>query len=310
MLVIALNLRHTLGDFIETAIFSRTVADRLDARLVLYYREDAPWKRHVLSLLQGDNIFLPVPAEIEGPPLDWLDDSGGAKMPIPAWWSANGLKSPDLVITPSMCHRQYLPGLGDLATFAVPHKHAVDAQGAIVAHWREAGYGHRPSQPEREIPVEYAQTVINHLVDRGEKVIRIGHPEMADIDGLHLDLRDAGVLAQAYAVSQAKLMLELSPSGPAALALGYKTPWLRCNSLVPDGPVETHSLTAMQHVDSPEGEISTWNFVDGGCLERKWKAVEKVGWSWRKMPVAQNRLGHGLQTNHRRQQNLAPAHRR
>jgi hypothetical protein len=253
--VALLNSHQTLGDFLESLIFARTVADRMDAKLAVQFANDRPYKRPLIGLLQGDKDAV---------------YAGGA----------------DLVLDARKhCDRRFLPGLGKLARLAVPHEHACDCQGAIVIHYREAGCRWRTPMPLREVDAAYVQPIVTHLYARGERIIRIGHECMAPLDGLYMDLSDAPLLKQAYAVSQARLMLEISPSGPAALALGYGVPWLRCNSLVPWGPVETHSVVAMQHVDAPSGEVPTQQFLDLGDVDCR--QIHAAGWRWRKMTPAE-----------------------
>jgi hypothetical protein len=52
--VALLNSHQTLGDFLESLIFARTVADRMDAKLAVQFANDRPYKRPIIGLLQGD----------------------------------------------------------------------------------------------------------------------------------------------------------------------------------------------------------------------------------------------------------------
>ena len=52
--VALLNSHQTLGDFLESLIFARTVADRMDAKLAVQFANDRPYKRPLIGLLQGD----------------------------------------------------------------------------------------------------------------------------------------------------------------------------------------------------------------------------------------------------------------
>jgi hypothetical protein len=58
---------------------------------------------------------------------------------------------------------------------------------------------------------------------------------------------------QAAAVHRSRFFLELSPSGPMALALSFGVPVARCNALILAGPTERDSIVLNQHLVGPDG---------------------------------------------------------
>jgi putative glycosyltransferase (TIGR04372 family) len=280
--VLALMLHRTLGDFVEQAIFARTVADRMGAHLVCVYRDDRPYKAPILFLIECDTVAVPDGVVI---PVDAFDTAAYPPVPMTRSWHAAGRSRPDLILSPSMCDRRGLPGLGTLARFAVPREHAVEIpRKPVIVHWREPGYEYRPDSAQREVPVEYVQAVINCLRRRGETIIRIGHPNMSPVEGV-IDMAAAPFRSQVYAVSKAKMFVEISPSGPAALALAYGVPWLRLNANGPWGPVHEHSLIVLQHLDKDGAELTSQEILDLGEFD-EWSAYIN-GQSWRRITIVE-----------------------
>ena len=88
--VALLNAHQTFGDFLESLIFARTVADRMGAKLAAQFNNDRPYKRPLIGLLQGDKDAV---------------YAGGA----------------DLVLDARKhCDRRFLPGLGVATSKSMP----------------------------------------------------------------------------------------------------------------------------------------------------------------------------------------------
>lgn len=270
--IFALLLDRTLGDFIFRNLFAATVKTRFrNARLIAYYRPDRPYKEAVVGL----NPHITTTWRLTGStplPMDYFDVMGGP--PIRAGtkrWYDSLSAEPDLVLTPSMMDFEFLRSLGPLARFKVPDQlidplraRLIEAglredQWFCVLHYRERGYQDNRSRPNRDMQASDAAGVIEYITrELGGQVVRIGHPAMEPIAPMpgFVDLSRAedAFMIHAYAVSRARFFLELSPSGPMALAGAFGVPLARCNAVSLLGPMEAPSFSLMQHIVGPNGE--------------------------------------------------------
>ncbi len=270
--IFALLLDRTLGDFIFRNLFAATVKTRfLDARLIAYYRPDRPYKEAVVKL----NPHITTTWRLTGSrplPMDYFDVMGSPpiKADTKRWYDSQSAE-PDLVLTPSMMNFEFLRSLGPIARFKVPeplidplHARLVEAglredQWFCVLHYRERGYQDDRSRPHRDMRGSEAVDVIDYVTrELGGQVVRIGHPKMEAIAPrpgfVDLSRADDALLLHAYAVSRARFFLELSPSGPMALAGAFGVPLARCNAVSFLGPLEAPSFALMQHLVGPKGE--------------------------------------------------------
>ena len=269
--IFALLLDRTLGDFIFRSLVAATVKTRFrDARLIGYYRPDRPYKEAVVKL----NPHISTTWRLSGAtpmPMDYFDFMAGA--PVRAEtesWYASLAAEPDLVLTPSMMNFEFLRSLGPLARFKIPdslagpmHARLIEAglredKWFCVLHYREPGYQDDWSRPNRDMRTSDAIDVIKFITrELGGQVVRIGHPGMEAIAPMpgFVDLSRAqdAFMMHAYAVSRARFFLELSPSGPMALAGAFGVPLARCNCVGFLGPLEAPSFTLMQHLVGPGG---------------------------------------------------------
>ncbi len=270
--ILALLLDRTLGDFIFRNLFAATVKTRFPgARLIAYYRPDRPYKEAVVKL----NPHIATTWRLSGStplPMDYFDVMGSP--PIHAetkrWYDSLSAE-PDLVLTPSMMDFQFIRSLGPLARFKVPdplidplHARLIEAglredQWFCVLHYRERGYQDNRSRPNRDMQASEATDVIEYITrELGGQVVRIGHPAMEPIAPMpgFVDLSRAedALMTHAYAVSRARFFLELSSSGPMALAGAFGVPLARCNCPALLGPLEAPSFALMQHIVGPNGE--------------------------------------------------------
>jgi putative glycosyltransferase (TIGR04372 family) len=269
--IFALLLDRTLGDFIFRNLFAATVKRRFrNARLIAYYRPDRPYKEAVVKL----NPHIATTWRLSGStplPMDYFDVMGSP--PIQAGtkrWYETQSAEPDLVLTPSMMNFEFLGSLGPIARFKVPnslvdplHARLIEVglredQWFCVLHYRERGYQDEWARPNRDMRTPDAIDVIKYVTrELGGQVVRIGHPSMERIAPMpgFVDLTGAqdDLMTHAYAVSRARFFLELSPSGPMALAGAFGVPLARCNAVSLLGPLEAPSFALMQHLVGPGG---------------------------------------------------------
>jgi putative glycosyltransferase (TIGR04372 family) len=274
-------LHRTVGDFIEQAIYAATVKEQFDhASLDAYYVNDRPYKEPILEMLpQIDRIWGGMPI-----PLDWFDSAAHNEIPKFPAWEAASVDQSEIILPPMACKREYLPSFDRLAQFTLPEGWPVPdlANWHVVLHYREAGYEHRIDRPNRDIDPEQANAVIDHVVGLGGHVVRIGHKDMTRLPARkgYADWSAFSFQHQAGAVSGARLFIEMSPSGPAALCLGFNVPWLRCNSVEVNGPAQEQDMMLMQHVFMEGDEVPTSLLIDRGEFTER--GITKAGMTFQK----------------------------
>jgi putative glycosyltransferase (TIGR04372 family) len=260
VVIVALMLAPTLGDFIEYNLFAASFK-RLyrNARLIAYYRRDRPFKDAVVEMNpEVDEIWPQEGTEtVEAGLFDPSRGDGGGR-------------HVDVVLTPSMMSRTTLPSLPSLARFRIAEDIEESFRAEFtsagldperwfcVLHYREPSYDTRGENADRDIdagdPIAMTRFIIDTL---GGQVVRIGHAEMTpfpEFPGfLDLSRHPGGIKIHAAAVRRARFFLELSPSGPAALAPCFGVPLARCNALIIAGPTSPDSVVLNQHLFGPDG---------------------------------------------------------
>ena len=92
--------------------------------------------------------------------------------------------------------------------------------------------------------------------DLGGQIIRLGHPGMAALDRQDgvVDLSvDDNFMLQAYAVARARYHLQITDSGPMALAQGLGTPMALGNAVTQGGVFAEEGLVLCQHIVNAQG---------------------------------------------------------
>lgn len=272
-------LHRTFGDFIDQLVFVATVKEHMPNSLLnVYYRPDRDYKEKLVSLAPQIDHAWPMP---NGLPLDYFDTTHGAPEPLPREWTDGFTNHADLLLTPTMCRFEKLCAFPEPALFRVPEADFWDDQLAkrvgenwyVVVHYREPSYGHRGPDPRRDFQVKDAIPIYNAILEAGGNVVRIGHSGMTALparDGL-VDLAGEDVLLQACAVSHARFFLELSPSGPASLALPFGVPALRCNQNVIGRAFEDMTLAMPMRVVDSNDVDRTFETVENGEFNRLFK---------------------------------------
>lgn len=260
VVIVALMLATTLGDFIEYNLFASSFKRQYrHARLIAYYRRDRPFKDAIIEMNADiDEVWA---------------RKGGETVYAEHFNVAPGGESDrhaDVILTPTMMDRSRLPSLPGLARFRIPAEKAEACETALieggldptrwfcVLHYREPSFEGRGANAERDLdpsdPIAMTRYVIEEL---GGQVVRIGHPEMTKFPEMpgffDLSRGPADIQAQAAAVRRSRFFLELSPSGPMALALCLGVPVARCNALIIAGPTSANSIVLNQHLIGPDG---------------------------------------------------------
>jgi putative glycosyltransferase (TIGR04372 family) len=260
IVIVALMLATTLGDFIEYNLFAASFKRQFrNARLIAYYRRDRPFKDAILEMNPEIDEAWPQEGKdtVKSETFNVAPDSASDKRV-------------DILLTPSMMILARLPSLPSLVRFQVPGAaeesfRTLYADAGLdpsrwycVLHYREPSYEGRGANPDRDIdpgdPIAMTRFVIEEL---GGQVVRVGHPEMAEFPDLpgFLDLSRVpnAIQIQAAAVRSSRFFLELSPSGPMALAPCFGVPVARCNALILAGPTTPDSIVLNQHLIDPDG---------------------------------------------------------
>ena len=110
VVILAMMLATTLGDFIEYNLFAASFKRQYrNARLIAYYRRDRPFKDAILEMN---------PDIDEAWPQDAKDTIKAEFFDVEPGGDAAG--AVDIVLTPSMMKRSRLPSFQNLARFHVP----------------------------------------------------------------------------------------------------------------------------------------------------------------------------------------------
>lgn len=270
--IFAALLHRTLGDFTDQLLFAASVAEMFpEARLDVCFRPDRPFKPEIVSLAPQVTSSWETKNRM---PIDLFDTAGMRPIVGPEAWYVAGCDAPDLVLTPSMCEREKLGYFEPSARFRIPGSDHWDARlrdavgdgGFCILHYREAGYEFSQAGTTRNIDTWEVEPVVDVLLRQGVRVVRIGHPEMAPLrqrDG-YVDLCAAPFMLQACAISHARFFMEVSPSGPYAIANGFGVSMARCNALIPSGPSTPDSIVLARPVLDGKGKNVTADIVAGG----------------------------------------------
>jgi putative glycosyltransferase (TIGR04372 family) len=260
IVIVALMLATTLGDFIEYNLFAASFKRQYrHARLIAYYRRDRPFKDGIIEMnTEIDEVWAQEGQETVG--AGYFDVAPGGDTDRHA----------DIILTPSMMDRTKLPSLPSLARFQVPASKAEACEKELieggldptrwfcVLHYREPTFEGRGANADRDIDPEYPIEMTRYIItELGGQVVRVGHPEMAAFPAISgfvdLSRGSPDVQHQAAAVERSRFFLELSPSGPMALAPCLGVPVARCNALILSGPTSSDSIVLNQHLVGPDG---------------------------------------------------------
>ena len=172
-------------------------------------------------------------------PINMFDVSSRRLIEGPREWYELGVAQPDLMILPSNGTFNHLATLPRIGRLRVPNREHYEAAlrekvgngWFVVLHYRELGYQFRKPTGLREASLDQIPKVVDRVIEKGGQVVRIGHPEMTDLEPRpgFIDFKSVDFLLQAHAIARARCFFEASPSGPASLALAQGVPAARCN---------------------------------------------------------------------------------
>jgi putative glycosyltransferase (TIGR04372 family) len=274
--IFAALLHRTFGDFVDQLLFAATIKQRFPSgSLDVTYRPDRTYKADLIKLAPQVDRAWPMP---DGMPLDYFDTAANAPVALPKEWTDSLNQYTDLILTPGMCRFIRQPSLGEPARFRVPDAERWQQQLTakvgpgwfVVIHYREPGYALRPHDTVRDFRIDDALPVYEAILGAGGQVVRIGHPGMTalpDRPGL-IDLASDELMLQAAAIERARFFMELSPSGPAHLALPLGCPLLRCNVTDVGRTFEDRAVGMPQRVINANGEDVTLEIIKQGMFNR------------------------------------------
>ncbi len=237
---------RALGDTLLFALFTSSVAEMFDdSELVVYYRDDRPYKAGIVSCIQNAKRILKPTSDAATLPIELFDTAGWGPR-VPAELSTSDVRSPNLILSQTVFQQAMLNSI-PLAALAPPLEKIDPSDKALMelgldperwvatVFWKEPGYGFRPLEPWREIadPEPYI-AAIRHIVENlGGQVVRLGHPsptQLPKLKGL-IDLAQVenSEWLQLYAVWISRFLLS-SVSGPLCYGTVFNVPTVATNS--------------------------------------------------------------------------------
>ena len=278
--IFAALLHRTMGDFTEQLLFAASLKEMFpSARLDVYYKPDRPYKPEIVSFSPQVDSSWPTNNRF---PIDLFDTAGMRPVTGPEIWHGSGCDSPNLILTPSMSTRELLGTFSRLARFRLPEREkwesallqATNDGSYCVLHYREGGYQYSYKGDYRNIGTDQIEPIIDFVLNQKVNVVRIGHPEMTPLLPRHgfVDLSGEPFMLQACAISRARFFLELSPSGPSALANAFGIPMLRANAIILSGPATVDSIVLRRPVLDPTGKE-----VNGQSIAKEFPKELHVG---------------------------------
>ena len=231
---------RALGDVVLLSLFASSVAELFDdSELVIYYRDDRPYKAGIVSCIRNAKRVLK-PASAGGTLPIELFDMAGWRPSVADELNAPEIRGPNLILSQTVFQEGMLNSI-PLATLAPPPEKIDPSDSALMElgldperwvatiYWEEPGYGFRPLEPWREIadPEPYI-AVIRHIIENlGGQVVRLGHPSptaLPKMKGL-IDLAHVpdSEWLQLYAVWISRFLCS-SLSGPLSYGPAFNVP--------------------------------------------------------------------------------------
>lgn len=244
------NNHRTFGDWYEDLLGAAAICRRDDADLHVTGEIDRPYKSALLDLFDV-SAFAPA----SGLTMDVFDVAwGGTHHARPRLAE---IADPVRILTHHDVRRERI-------IENEPHipRHEVTWPNVhgdyVLLHWRAADglYRYRNADPERDISDEYAREVVQSLLDAGFRLVRYGHegtPPLAIDSDRYVEVFSDDPREIIRLTGHAKAFVEISPSGPAALALGFRVPLIRMN-MREEYTLPFGGEIVLQHIDFLSGE--------------------------------------------------------
>ncbi|MDA1309131.1 MAG: TIGR04372 family glycosyltransferase [Proteobacteria bacterium] len=261
---------RTLGGFIHHNLFCASVSlNYSNAKLHVCYTDDRPYLADIIEM--NPHIHQCWTSDgLDNPFLGYFDGTSTRQShDQQAMWEAGGASEPDFLLVPWMMDHRKLSGFFPRAHLRIPPEKRDALQARLTSlgvdtktwfctlHYREAGYLDRPADGARDLDQDHVSAIIQHVTrDLGGQIIRLGHPGMAALDRQDgvVDLSvDDNFMLQAYAVARARYHLQITDSGPMALAQGLGTPMALGNAVTQGGVFAEEGLVLCQHIVNAQG---------------------------------------------------------
>ena len=248
-----------LGDFIGQAVLASSIKELFDdSELFIYYRQDRPYKDHIVSCIRNAKQIFAVPQHAPGLPIDCFNTFHG-RLIHPAL-EPNQANRADLILTSSM--------LDDAMLNSIPVttlRPSIDRRDELIAlgldpnkwiacvYWKEAGYKYRGHHGLRIIydPTPYFEVIRHIIEDLGGQVVRLGHPtptRVPQMKGLFDFAKMPGSEAlQLFACSVSRFIVA-SGSGPASYGPAFGVPTAVTDQHICFGAWNPHDYIVPQNI--------------------------------------------------------------
>lgn len=280
---------RALGDFAAYALLASSIRELFDdAELYVYYHNDRPYKKAIVSCIRNAKMIFPVPGGAGTIlPIEYFDLHDGRLRLNGGPLDDEGVGRAGLILSGSMLNEAMLNSIPVTTLCPPPHTigpsndalvaHGLDPSKWIAAvYWKEKDYPFRGNNEVRMIydPGPYI-AVIRHIIENlGGQVVRLGHPtstELPQLPGV-VDLAkvEGSEWLQLYAVSVSRFFIS-SGSGPVAYGPAFRVPTAVTNQNI--------CYTAW----NPHDYIVTQDIVLGGRTFRQTEAFDAgylyIGWT-------------------------------
>jgi putative glycosyltransferase (TIGR04372 family) len=268
-------LHSTVGDFTDHVLYCASVKELIpNSRLDVYYRPNRPYKDAIVSMAPAIDRSWPTDNVL---PINLFDLSSDRSPLGPDDWYALGCAAPKLLILPSTGTFNDLASLPRISRLRVPNRDRYEEElrglvgegWYVVLHYRELGYEFRDPTGLREADLTHIPAVVERVIDHGGQVVRIGHPQMTELEERpgFIDLKSADFLLQAHAIARARCFFEASASGPASLAIAQGVPAARCNGAELRCITKDQGFVVPQRVIHESGEDLTRHLIETHQLD-------------------------------------------
>ncbi len=284
---------RALGDTVLLSMFASSVVELFDdGELVVYYRDDRPYKSMIVSCIRNAKLVLKPSDAMPTLPVELFDwASGGLKMP--PGLDTPDVRSPNLILSQTVFREGMLTSLPLMPLAPPPETIDSSDQGLIdlgldperwiaTVYWKEPGYSFRPKpKPGRDItnPEPYIAAVRHIVENLGGQVVRLGHAtstELPKMPGL-VDLAKVpnSEWLQLYAVWISRFMLS-SNSGPVSYGPAFNVPTVVTDQLTPLAVYRPHDYIVTQKFTVDGKLYQGLDALDRGLLLRYGAEIEQA----------------------------------
>lgn len=248
-----MNNHRTFGDWYEDLLGAAAICSRDGVRLHVTGEFDRPYKPDLLRLFDVATFVQSSRLTMDLFDVGW----GGTHHRNPA---LARIADPLRILTRHDANRTRIT---ENEAWIPRHdiKWPNDFGEYVMLHWRadDSQYRYRNPDPLRDLSQAYAIEVVEALLKTGRRFIRYGHAGTVPLNLTHPEygeLFSDDVTDTIRLAAHAQAVIEITPSGPAALAIGFRVPLLRMN-MREEYALPFGNEMVLQHADFPEGETVT-----------------------------------------------------